>query len=54
MDLLKGLKENIIMGHLIPSGTGYEAHRKIALDREILKVEENVEEEENEGEEASL
>jgi DNA-directed RNA polymerase subunit beta' len=37
-DFLTGLKENIIMGHLIPAGTGYDAHRKIALDREVLKV----------------
>ncbi|MFH1878938.1 MAG: DNA-directed RNA polymerase subunit beta', partial [Candidatus Omnitrophota bacterium] len=37
IDSLAGLKENIIMGHLIPSGTGYIDHRKIGLDREILK-----------------
>ncbi len=37
VDTLSGLKENIIMGHLIPSGTGYYEHRNIALDREILK-----------------
>jgi len=36
-DNLAGLKENIIMGHLIPAGTGFESHRQIALDREILK-----------------
>jgi DNA-directed RNA polymerase subunit beta' len=36
-DNLIGLKENIIMGHLIPAGTGYDDHRKIALEREILK-----------------
>jgi hypothetical protein len=28
------------MGHLIPAGTGYDEHRRIALDREILKIEE--------------
>jgi len=43
-DLLKGLKENIIMGHLIPAGTGYSEHRDISLDREILKEEEGAEE----------
>ncbi|MDP8299288.1 MAG: DNA-directed RNA polymerase subunit beta' [Candidatus Tantalella remota] len=49
-DVLAGLKENIIMGHLIPAGTGYDEHRKIALDREILKVEEP---EEGAGEKAA-
>ena len=38
-DNLTGLKENIIMGHLIPAGTGYIAHRNIGLEREILKME---------------
>jgi DNA-directed RNA polymerase subunit beta' len=56
IDNLVGLKENIIMGHLIPAGTGIEFHRDIDLDREILKdvikeepveeVEEEIEEEE--------
>lgn len=27
MDHLLGLKENVIMGHLIPAGTGWEVHR---------------------------
>jgi DNA-directed RNA polymerase subunit beta' len=39
VDVLSGLKENIIMGHLIPAGTGYDDHRKIAMDREVLKIE---------------
>jgi DNA-directed RNA polymerase subunit beta' len=38
IDSLMGLKENIIMGHLIPAGTGIEVHRDIDLDREILKA----------------
>jgi len=37
-DMLTGLKENIIMGHLIPAGTGYDAHRKIIMEREVIKV----------------
>ncbi|KJJ84780.1 DNA-directed RNA polymerase subunit beta' [Candidatus Omnitrophus magneticus] len=37
-DTLKGLKENIIMGHLIPAGTGYKDHQEIAMDREILQT----------------
>jgi len=26
IDWLRGLKENIIIGHLIPSGTGYQSY----------------------------
>ncbi len=33
-DELLGLKENVIMGHLIPAGTGFHTHRNIELDRE--------------------
>ncbi len=29
MDLLKGFKENVIIGHIIPAGTGFIKHRKI-------------------------
>jgi DNA-directed RNA polymerase subunit beta' len=36
VDSLVGLKENIIMGHLIPAGTGFDCHRDINIDREIL------------------
>jgi DNA-directed RNA polymerase subunit beta' len=39
IDTLAGLKENIIMGHLIPAGTGYSDHRNVSLDRELLKPE---------------
>ncbi|MBN2453317.1 MAG: DNA-directed RNA polymerase subunit beta' [Candidatus Omnitrophica bacterium] len=35
-DLLKGLKENIIMGHLIPAGTGFSAHRDITMVKNVL------------------
>jgi DNA-directed RNA polymerase subunit beta' len=31
IDYLRGFKENVIMGHLIPAGTGYEIHRNISL-----------------------
>ncbi|MBU0683019.1 MAG: DNA-directed RNA polymerase subunit beta', partial [Candidatus Omnitrophica bacterium] len=37
VDNLVGLKENIIMGHLIPAGTGYDEHRRITLERDVLK-----------------
>ena len=30
-DTLVGLKENVILGHLIPAGTGYSAHQKIRV-----------------------
>jgi DNA-directed RNA polymerase subunit beta' len=33
-DELFGLKENVIVGHLIPAGTGFRAHRNI----EVIKV----------------
>ena len=36
-DELFGLKENIIVGHLIPSGTGFSDHRNI----EVVKVTES-------------
>ncbi|MFT7514908.1 MAG: DNA-directed RNA polymerase subunit beta' [Candidatus Omnitrophota bacterium] len=30
-DFLRGFKENVIMGHLIPAGTGFEMYRNIKL-----------------------
>jgi DNA-directed RNA polymerase subunit beta' len=49
-DYLRGLKENIIMGHLIPAGTGFKAHRDIdvvkgepADAKQEVKAEENAE-----------
>lgn len=35
-DYLLGFKENVIMGHIIPGGTGFEKHRKVKkfVDRE--------------------
>jgi DNA-directed RNA polymerase subunit beta' len=33
-DFLRGLKENVIMGRLIPAGTGILAYRKMAIDVE--------------------
>ncbi|HLD50610.1 MAG TPA: DNA-directed RNA polymerase subunit beta', partial [bacterium] len=34
-DDLRGLKENVIMGHLIPAGTGFKVHQDIELVRDI-------------------
>ncbi|HWD19580.1 MAG TPA: DNA-directed RNA polymerase subunit beta' [Verrucomicrobiae bacterium] len=31
MDMLRGFKENVIMGHIIPAGTGYNLHRRLEL-----------------------
>jgi DNA-directed RNA polymerase subunit beta' len=33
VDLLKGLKENVIMGRLIPAGTGVPAYRSLGIER---------------------
>jgi len=31
VDMLKGFKENVIMGHLIPAGTGLPSHRRLRI-----------------------
>ncbi|HZL43597.1 MAG TPA: DNA-directed RNA polymerase subunit beta' [Verrucomicrobiae bacterium] len=31
VDYLRGFKENVIMGHIIPAGTGFDHHRKVSL-----------------------
>ena len=36
IDHLLGLKENIIMGHLIPAGTGFAAHREIDVVKNVF------------------
>ena len=33
IDNLRGFKENVIMGHIIPAGTGFDYHRKTQLER---------------------
>jgi DNA-directed RNA polymerase subunit beta' len=33
-DNLRGLKENVIIGHLIPAGTGMPGYRKLMLESE--------------------
>ncbi|MFH1783219.1 MAG: DNA-directed RNA polymerase subunit beta' [Candidatus Omnitrophota bacterium] len=40
IDALRGLKENVIMGHLIPAGTGYKTHRSIELVKDTPKEKE--------------
>jgi DNA-directed RNA polymerase subunit beta' len=39
-DGLRGLKENVIIGHLIPAGTGMPAYRKLRLESELAAQEE--------------
>ncbi|HUA69088.1 MAG TPA: hypothetical protein VMA13_11130, partial [Candidatus Saccharimonadales bacterium] len=31
VDGLRGFKENVIMGHIIPAGTGFDHHRKARI-----------------------
>ncbi len=39
IDYLRRLKENIIMGRLIPAGTGYRAHRGVVIKEEVEPAE---------------
>jgi len=44
VDFLRGLKENVIIGHLIPAGTGMPQYRKLRLEAErqsLLTLEED-------------
>jgi DNA-directed RNA polymerase subunit beta' len=45
IDLLLGLKENVVMGHLIPAGTGLKKYKSLILSSEQVE-EENTEKEE--------
>jgi DNA-directed RNA polymerase subunit beta' len=46
VDNLLGLKENVVMGHLIPAGTGIKKYQKLMLEVEEPEVQENTEAEE--------
>ena len=37
IDHLRGLKENVIMGRLIPAGTGMEYYRRVKIPEEIIE-----------------
>ncbi|MBN2507684.1 MAG: DNA-directed RNA polymerase subunit beta' [Verrucomicrobia bacterium] len=39
VDYLRGFKENVIMGHIIPAGTGYHKHRHVKL-KPLVEIEE--------------
>jgi DNA-directed RNA polymerase subunit beta' len=43
VDYLRGFKENVIMGHIIPAGTGFDHHRKVALKPLVEAIEEEPE-----------
>jgi DNA-directed RNA polymerase subunit beta' len=40
VDYLRGLKENVIMGRLIPAGTGLDRYRQLTIGTELPKEEE--------------
>ena len=46
MDYLRGLKENVIMGRLIPAGTGMEFYRRVKIAGEDVVEEEPLPEQE--------
>jgi len=39
-DDLRGLKENVIMGHLVPAGTGFKSHADIEMFKDAQELEE--------------
>ena len=41
VDYLRGFKENVIMGHIIPAGTGFGNHLKVRL-KPLVQVEEDL------------
>jgi DNA-directed RNA polymerase subunit beta' len=51
VDVLRGFKENVIMGRLIPAGTGFAAYSTVKLNPLVQPIEEEVVPEEEETEE---
>jgi len=51
-DVLNGFKENVIMGHLIPAGTGFRYHRKLEVNAPNSVMVQKVEEATEGGEDA--
>jgi len=49
IDELRGLKENVIMGHLIPAGTGFKSHIGVEMVKEVLELKGEKKEEKKEG-----
>jgi DNA-directed RNA polymerase subunit beta' len=46
IDSLRGFKENVIMGHIIPAGTGFDHHRKVHI-KPLVEISEEPEPEES-------
>src|SRR5439155_21574185 len=44
VDYLRGLKENVIMGRLIPAGTGLGAYKRLTVDVDVEQEEDDVDE----------
>jgi len=53
-DHLQGLKENVIIGKLIPAGTGVDAYQAVQIETDDDEFEKELEELEAEGKEESL
>ncbi len=51
IDLLSGLKENVIVGHLIPAGTGFHAYKKVEMVKYADNSAVDQKEQSSEGEE---
>ena len=45
VDYLQGFQENVIMGHLIPAGTGFDTHRNVDIEFTVEEPEPIQEEE---------
>jgi len=39
IDSLRGFKENVIMGHIIPAGSGFDHHRKVTI-KALVEIDE--------------
>ncbi|MBS1257670.1 MAG: DNA-directed RNA polymerase subunit beta' [Candidatus Scalindua arabica] len=37
-DKLVGLKENVILGHLVPTGTGYKPYLKLVMEKDVIET----------------
>ena len=44
VDYLRGFKENVIMGHLIPAGTGLPVYRRLKINTLVAPASEQLEE----------
>ncbi len=47
-DMLVGLKENVILGHLVPTGTGYKPYLRLGMKKEVEETPEDKIEEKDE------